>query len=86
MLAIASSFLDRPLGTELAAIGEVGLSGEIRSVSVINQRLSEIARLGFKRCIIPAHVKDEAKKINGLKLIPVRNIGEAVAAVLRKDD
>lgn len=86
VLAIASSFLDRPLGTELAAIGEVGLSGEIRSVSVINQRLSEIARLGFKRCIIPAHVKDEAKKINGLKLIPVRNIGEAVAAVLRKDD
>ena len=85
VLAIASSFLDRPLGAELAAIGEVGLSGEIRSVSVINQRLSEISRLGFRRCVIPAHVKDELKQIEGLKLIPVRNIAEALAAVLRRN-
>ena len=85
ILAIASSFLDRPLGADLAAIGEVGLSGEIRSVSVINQRLSEISRLGFRRCVIPAHVKDELKQIEGLKLIPVRNIAEAQAAVLRRN-
>ena len=85
VLAIASSFLDRPLGAELAAIGEVGLSGEIRSVSVINQSLSEISRLGFRRCVIPAHVKDELKQIEGLKLIPVRNIAEALAAVLRRN-
>ena len=85
VLAVASSFLDRPLGADLAAIGEVGLSGEIRSVSVINQRLSEISRLGFRRCVIPAHVKDELKQLNGLQLIPVKNIGEAVAAVLRKN-
>ena len=86
VLAVASSVLDRPLGADLAAIGEVGLSGEIRSVSVINQRLSEIARLGFKRCVIPAHVKDEVKRIEGLRLIPVKNVGEAVAAVLRRND
>ncbi len=86
VLAVASSFLDRPLGADLAAIGEIGLSGEIRSVSVINQRLSEIARLGFKRCVIPAHVRDEVKRIEGLRLIPVKNVGEAVAAVLRKND
>ncbi len=85
ILAIASSFLDRPLGADLAAIGEVGLSGEIRSVSVINQRLSEISRLGFRRCVIPAHVKDELKQIEGLKLIPVRNIAEALASVLRRN-
>ena len=85
VLAIASSFLDRPLGADLAAIGEVGLSGEIRSVSVINQRLSEISRLGFRRCVIPAHVKDELKQIEGLKLIPVRNIAEALASVLRRN-
>ncbi|MCI7136700.1 MAG: DNA repair protein RadA [Candidatus Limivicinus sp.] len=85
VLAIASSFLDRPLGADLAAIGEVGLSGEIRSVSVINQRLSEISRLGFRRCVIPAHVKDELKQIEGLKFIPVRNIAEALAAVLRRN-
>ena len=86
ILAVASSVLDRPLGADLAAIGEVGLSGEIRSVSVINQRLSEIARLGFKRCVIPAHVRDEVKRIEDLRLIPVKNVGEAVAAVLRRND
>ena len=85
ILAIASSFLDRPLGADLAAIGEVGLSGEIRSVSVINQRLSEISRLGFQRCVIPGHVKDELKQFEGLELIPVKNISQALAAVLRKN-
>lgn len=84
ILAVASSFLDRPLGADLAAIGEVGLSGEIRSVGVLNQRLSETARLGFKRCVIPAHVRDEIRVNGGLKLISVKNVGEAIAAVLGK--
>ena len=84
-LAVASSFLDRPLGTDLAAIGEIGLSGEIRSVSFLNQRLTEISRLGFKRCVIPAHGKDEVRRPEGLQMIPVRNIGEAIAAVLARD-
>ncbi|MBQ9687069.1 MAG: DNA repair protein RadA [Oscillospiraceae bacterium] len=84
-LAVASSFLDRPLGGDLAAIGEVGLSGEIRSVSALNQRLSEIARLGFKRCVVPAHGRDEAKQFAGLKLIPAGNISEAIASVLARE-
>lgn len=84
VLAVASSFLDRPLGTDLAAFGEVGLSGEIRSVSALNQRLGEISRLGFKRCVIPAHVRDEVKQFAGLELIPVKTVGEAMAAVLGK--
>ena len=82
ILALASSFLDRPLGADLAAIGEVGLSGELRSVSALNQRLSEIARLGFQRCIIPAHTRDEVRCPAGLQLIRAKNIGEAVGAVL----
>ena len=81
-LSIASSYIDRPLGADLAAIGEIGLSGEIRSVGMINQRLSEISRLGFKRCVIPAHVRDEIKKPEGLELIPVKNIREAILTVL----
>ena len=84
VLAIASSYLDRPLGGDLAAIGEVGLSGEIRSVTVLNQRLSEIARLGFRRCVIPAHVRDEIRCPEGLRLIRVKNVAEAVGAVLGK--
>lgn len=83
-LAVASSFLDRPLGTELAAIGEIGLSGEIRSVSYLNQRLSEISRLGFKRCVVPAHVRDEIRCPEGLQLIAVKNISEAISAVLAR--
>lgn len=81
ILAIASSYKDLPVGSDLAAVGEVGLSGEIRSVSHLNQRLSEIARLGFRRCIIPAHVRDDVQKQNGLETIPVKNIREALRAV-----
>ena len=82
MLAIASSFRDLPLGRDLAAVGEVGLSGEIRSVNSLNMRLSEIARLGFKRCVIPAHIKDDIKKPDGLEIISVKNIREASKATL----
>ena len=84
-LAVASSFLDRPLGTELAAIGEIGLSGEIRSVSALNQRLSEISRLGFRRCVIPANGREEPRRFPGLQLIAVKNISEAIAAVLARE-
>ena len=82
LLAIASSFRDLPLGRDLAAVGEVGLSGEIRSVSNLNSRLSEISRLGFKRCIIPAHIKDDIKKPGDLELISVKDIREAIKATL----
>ena len=82
LLAIASSFRDLPLGRDLAAVGEVGLSGEIRSVSNLNSRLSEIARLGFKRCVIPAHIKDDIRKPEGLELISVKDIREAIKATL----
>lgn len=82
MLAIASSFRDLPLGRDLAAVGEVGLSGEIRSVNSLNMRLSEIARLGFKRCVIPAHIKDDIKKPDGLEIISVKSIREAIKATL----
>ena len=82
VLSIASSSRDIPLGTDIAAIGEVGLSGEIRSVSSVNQRLSEIARLGFKRCIIPAHIRGDVQKPNGLELIAAKNVREAISAVM----
>ena len=82
VLAIASSARDIPLGNDLAAVGEVGLTGEIRSVTAINQRLTEIARLGLRRCVIPAHIRSETTCPDKLTLIPVKNIREALAAVL----
>ncbi len=84
VLAISSSYLERPLGSDLAAIGEVGLSGEIRSVNAINQRLSEISRLGFRRCAVPSHVRGEIKKCTGLEIIPVKNVYDAIRIFLKK--
>ena len=83
VLAIASSAKDSVIDANTVAIGEVGLTGEIRSVSAISQRLSEVARLGFTKCVIPARMKDNVKAPKGLELIAVRNIREAMDAVIR---
>lgn len=82
VLAIASSYRDRPVGNDVFAIGEVGLTGEIRAVSGISQRLSEAHRLGFKRCILPARIKEKIKAPDGLQLISAQNIREAVSFVI----
>ena len=82
VLAIASSARDCIIGFDTAAVGEVGLTGEVRSVNCLNQRLAEISRLGFKKCVIPSHVRGEITPPRGLELISVRNIREAIKAVL----
>lgn len=83
IVALASSYLDQPVPGDLVSIGEVGLTGELRSVNQLAQRLTEVRRLGFKRCLIPARRADQLD-IPGLELVPVRNIGEALRAVLQK--
>ena len=79
VIALASSYLDKPVPSDLAAIGEVGLTGELRTVSQLSQRVSEVRRLGFKRCVVPRVLEADS----GLELIPVHNIGEAIRAALR---
>lgn len=81
VLALASSFRDKPVPDDLTAVGEVGLTGEIRSVGTMGQRLSEIRRLGFSKCLVPARGTQDIS-IPGLRLIPVRNIREALAVLL----
>ena len=81
-LALASSFRDRAVPSDLAAIGEVGLTGELRSVSALGQRLAEVRRLGFTKCIIPRRVHGKLAVPEGLELIRVSNIREALAALL----
>ena len=83
VIALASSYLDRPVPSDLVAIGEVGLTGELRSVNQLDQRVSEIQRLGFRRCVVPAHRAGTTKAPTGLTVIPARNIGEAIRAALR---
>ena len=82
ILALASSFRDRPVPHDLTAIGEVGLTGELRSVSALGQRLAEVRRLGFTKCLIPKRVQGKLVVPEGLELIRVANIREALAALL----
>ena len=84
ILALSSSFFDLSLGKSVAAVGEVGLSGEVRGVSYIDQRVSEIARHGFTRCVIPAYSAKDLACPDGLELIPVSTVKEAISALLGK--
>ncbi len=80
-LSIASSFRDVRVDPQLVAVGEVGLSGELRAVSQLDRRVSEVARLGFKRCLVPkTGVRISAPK--ALELIPVSNLREAIGVGL----
>lgn len=82
VLALASSFRDKVIPGDLAAIGEVGLTGELRTVSALGQRLAEVQRLGFTKCLIPKRVQGKLAVPDGLELIRVSNIREAMAALI----
>nr|WP_325185448.1 DNA repair protein RadA [uncultured Oscillibacter sp.] len=86
VVALASSYLDRPVPSDLVAIGEVGLTGELRTVNQLAQRISEVRRLGFRKCVIPAHRAGSLGTFPGLELLPARNIGEAIRAALRPQE
>ena len=83
VVALASSYLDRPVPGDLVAIGEVGLTGELRTVSQLPLRIREAQRLGFRRCVIPAHRALDDRAFGDMELLAVRNIGEAIRAALR---
>ena len=82
VLALASSYRDTPVPSDLVAIGEVGLTGEIRCVSSIGQRLTEVARLGFNKCIMPKSGTERLEIPEGLTVYRVRNLREAIEIAL----
>ena len=82
VLAVASSYRERPIADDLVAIGEVGLTGEIRTVSHMDQRLSEAFRLGFRKCIIPRSGSEKLDIPMGMTVYRVRNLREAVEVSL----
>lgn len=82
VLAVASSYRDTPICDDLVAIGEVGLTGEIRAVSNMGQRLAEVARLGFHKCIIPRSGSEKLEIPEGLTVYKVRNLREAIETAL----
>ena len=78
VLAVASSFKNLSIPKETVVIGEVGLTGEVRSVNLIDKRLKEIEKLGFKSCIIPESNKKLLKEKYKLDIIGVKNVNEAM--------
>jgi DNA repair protein RadA/Sms len=84
-LAIASSFSDVGVNPQLVAMGEIGLSGELRAVSQTNKRLEEVARLGFRYCLIPAASGKTDLIPKNIKIIPVSTLREAIKSGLLKD-
>lgn len=79
-IAVASSYLEQPINKQTVMFGEIGLSGEVRSVSGVSQRLREVKRLGFTRCIMPNFSQKDAEIPKGLEIVGVRDIREAIKA------
>jgi DNA repair protein RadA/Sms len=81
-LAIVSSHKDRAFPADHVAIGEVGLSAELRSVSHLERRLLEAERLGFKRCVLPESTLSRQRPQTGIELLPAAGLREAVRLTL----
>lgn len=81
VLAIMSSHLNKPISEKTICFGEVGLSGEVRGVSMAEQRMQEARKLGFESCILPKVCKENLRQMEGIRLIGVSNVKEAFDAI-----
>ena len=83
VLAVTSSFKNRVLSPKLVAFGEVGLSGEVRSVALAAQRVAEAEKLGFDTCIVPYVCAESCRKSRGIKVIGVKNVQDAMNSIFQ---
>ena len=81
VMAIVSSFKNRPVDESTVVFGEVGLSGEVRAVSLAEQRLQEAVKLGFTTCVMPRANADMLKNTKSIKVIGVSNVQEAIELI-----
>jgi len=82
VMAIVSSFKDMPIDEHTVIFGEVGLSGEIRAISMGEQRIREAAKLGFTKAVVPGTVAAKIKNIKGIDIVGVATLNEAIAQML----
>ena len=82
ILAIVSSYKDKVIDEKTIVFGEVGLSGEVRGISMAEQRIMEAKKLGFQRVIYPKVCENERTRIKGIELVGVSNVREAIRAIL----
>ena len=83
VLSIISSYKEMPIDEKTICFGEVGLSGEVRAVSMVEQRVLEAKKLGFTTCIFPEVCSESLREITGIKLIAVRTVKDAMDYVMR---
>ena len=77
-MAIVSSFKNRVIDDKMLAFGEIGLSGEVRGVSMAEQRVSEAAKLGFTTCVLPEVNRSQLRPIEGMKVIGIKTVQDAI--------
>ncbi|MCM1087233.1 MAG: DNA repair protein RadA [Muribaculaceae bacterium] len=81
VMAVASSFKNRPIDDKTAAFGEVGLSGEVRGISMIEQRVQEAAKMGITTCIVPKVCVRQIKNMENVKIIGVSSVQDAIGMI-----
>ncbi len=79
-MALISSLKDKPIREDTVVFGEIGLAGELRHISHTDQRISEAARMGFSRCVLPYHSLKGLSAVKGIEIIGAKNIREAYEA------
>ena len=81
MMALVSSYKNRPIADNMIVFGEVGLSGEVRAVSMAEQRIQEAKKLGFTACVVPKSCAEGLSKIEGIKIIGVSSVRDAIEVI-----
>lgn len=81
VMALVSSYRNRPIDEKTIVFGEVGLSGEVRAVNMPEQRVAEAKKLGFETCILPENSLKMVKEIQGIRLVGVKTVNEAVGII-----
>ncbi len=82
--AVASNYKNFVIDGKTLILGEVGLTGEVRSVSFVEKRVAEAKKLGFEKCIVPKDNEKEAKKIKGIEIFPVGTVADAIKLLSKK--
>jgi DNA repair protein RadA/Sms len=81
VLAVISSYQDKPIDEKTIVFGEVGLSGEVRAVSMARQRVMEAKKLGFKRVILPKVSAQSMEPVEGIQLVGVASVLDALRSI-----
>ena len=78
VMAIISSYKNKPIDEKMIVFGEVGLSGEVRAVTMPEQRVAEAKKLGFKTCVLPEVSLKNIGEVDGIEVVGVKNVKDAM--------